>query len=125
MRPITLKELFEGSLLSIPETAETLDLVQLEQGERFKAAGGVYTFYSNFNEPLYVGISDNVRTRVLKHLRKGTGNPDLFHYINSGRRVYVKVFYEESKVYQEVYESYLIQKLAPRFNVAKTGRVKL
>lgn len=125
MAQITLRELFEGSLLSIPETAETLTFVQLEQGLRFKDQGGVYCFYNSYHEPLYVGISDSVAKRVPKHLKWGTGNPDLFMYFKAGKGGYVSVFYEESKAYQEVYESYLIYRLNPRFNVAKTGRVKL
>lgn len=125
MQQITLRELFEGSLLSIPETAETLSVAQLEQGKRFKDLGGVYIFYNSFHEPLYVGISDSVAKRVPKHIKWGTGNPDLYHYFKEGKDGYVSVFYEDSKAYQEVYESYLIYRLNPRFNIAKTGRIKL
>lgn len=124
MTKVTVEELFERSLLSIPKTAKELSIVQLGRGERFENRGGVYTFYNCFNEPLYVGISDNVSKRVKAHIN-GTGNVDVARCILSGKDVIIKVFYVDSKAYQEVYESYLIKQLDPRYNVAKTGRAKL
>lgn len=122
---ITLGELFADSLLSIPPTDARLSLHSLKQGARFKGRGGVYVFYNRHNEPLYVGISSRLDRRVPEHLVEGRGNKDLFQYIQSGKYVYVEVFYEDSKLYQEMYESYLIHQLNPRFNVSKTDRERL
>lgn len=118
-------ELFDNALLKVPETEESLTLAQLEQGERFKDVGGVYTFFNEHGEPLYVGISNSLAKRVPAHIRAKAGNKDLYRYISSGKDVYVDVFYARDKQFQEVYESYLIHQLQPRFNVAKTGRVKV
>ena len=122
---ITLRELFNKALLSVPKTESSLTLTELQQGSRFKGRGGVYVFYNLHHEPLYVGISNNVGKRVTEHLGSKKGNKDIVHYIASGKYVYVDVFYEEDKMYQEVYESYLIFQLQPRYNVQKTGREKL
>jgi hypothetical protein len=122
---ITLRELFEEALLSLPKTDDRLTLTDLRQGIRFKGRGGVYVFYNIHHEPLYVGISNRLDRRVPEHLSSSKGNKDLIHYIDSGKYVYVDVFYEDDKLYQEVYESYLIYQLNPRFNVGKTGREKI
>ncbi|MED4616811.1 GIY-YIG nuclease family protein, partial [Priestia megaterium] len=82
-------------------------------------------FYNKYHEPLYVGISCNLSKRVPEHLGSSKGNKDLIQYINSKDGVYVAVFYEEDKGYQEMYESYLIKVLNPRYNVMKTGREKI
>lgn len=122
---ISLRELFIEALLSIPTPEDRLSLDDLQQGSRFKSRGGVYVFYNLHNEPLYVGISNRLDRRVPEHLGSSKGNKDLIHYIASGKYVYVEIFYEPKKMYQEVYESYLIYQLEPRFNVGKTGREKL
>lgn len=124
-KQITLEELFTGSLLSIPDKRYTIPVEQLVKGKRFLNAGGVYTFYNRFNEPLYVGISGNVGKRTNEHLQPKRGNKDLYRYLQGTTGNYVQVFYEGSAVYQEIYESYLIKQLNPRFNVAKTGRERI
>lgn len=122
---VTLEELFDKALLFVPSADDSLSLQDVQAGERFKPQGGVYTFYNALNIPLYVGISGNVRKRTVDHFHEGSGNYDLYRYITAGNKGYVKVFYVENKAFQEVYESYLIETLQPRYNVAKTGRIKL
>lgn len=122
---LTIRELIENSLLLVPDVDLRLSLQELKQGERFADVGGVYTFYSEYDEPLYVGISSNVCKRVPEHLGSAKGNIDLVNYVGSGKGGYVTVFYEEDKAYQELYESYLIRTLNPRFNISKTGRKKV
>lgn len=122
---ISLRELLDKALLSIPKTDATLTLEDLQHGARFKNIGGVYTFYNVYDEPLYVGISNKIDKRVHEHLGSDKGNKDLLHYLKTDNEIYVTVFYEPSKLYQEIYESYLIFVLNPRYNIAKTGREKI
>lgn len=122
---ITLRELIDNSLLLLPDIEQRLTLQDLRQGIRFKGRGGVYVFYNQYHEPLYVGISNNVGKRVAEHLGGSRGNADLIQYIASGKDIYVDVFYEDSKLYQELYESYLIATINPRFNVGKTDRERI
>lgn len=121
---ITLDELIEDESLVIPEADTVLSSVEINRGDRFDARGGVYTFYNRFLEPLYIGISVNVGKRVMEHFGTPKGNKDLCQYIER-EPVYVSVFYEDRKAYQEIYEGYLIQVMSPRFNVDKTGRQKV
>jgi len=122
---INIRDLFEEDLLAVPEEDLRLSLHQLSNGSRFATAGGVYTFYNEYNEPLYVGISVNLGRRVPEHLYSNKGNRDLRRHFKAGGEGYVSVFYEDNKMYQEFYESYLIAVLSPRYNVAKTGRRKI
>lgn len=122
---ITLEELVNNRLLSLPKVDSIKSVSKLRGGDRFRSGGGVYTFYNQYHEPLYVGISCNVGKRVLEHLGSSKGNTDLVNYTKSKDGVYVSVFYEENKAYQEIYESYLISTLNPRFNVMKTGRDRI
>lgn len=122
---LTIRELLTEALLYIPEAEDTLSCSDIKAGKRFRSGGGVYTFYNRFKEPLYVGISGNVGKRVAEHLHEGRGNKDLYRYVSAGAEAYVSVFYEDSRVYQEIYESYLIDRLQPRYNVAKTGRERI
>lgn len=121
----SIKQLVGDQLLDVPPEDNSMSLRQLKGGERFPDRGGVYTFYNEYHEPLYVGITVSLYKRIPEHLQSAKGNIDLVNYINSGRDGYVSVFYEGSKRYQEIYESYLIAKLSPRFNVAKTDRRKV
>lgn len=120
---LSVEQLFKERLLTLPRFKEVKPAIDLLKGNgAFNRVGGVYVFYNEYEEPLYVGISDNVNRRVKAHLT-GRGSKDLKRY-NVGK-LKVAVFYESNVAYREIYESYLIETLQPRFNVAKTGRVRL
>lgn len=121
---LTMNELIEGKLLKIPEMDEILYAEDLKSGHRFEDRGGVYLFYNKHQEALYVGISHSLYKRIPEHLGSTKGNRDLIQYLSSNEGSYVAVFYEEDKAFQELYESYLIKILNPRFNISKTGRKK-
>ncbi|KAA6455017.1 nucleotide excision repair endonuclease [Bacillus atrophaeus] len=121
---ITLDELIAEEALVIPVADAVLSSNELKEGARFESRGGVYTFYNKYLEPLYIGISVNVGKRVMEHFGTPKGNKDLCQYIER-ETVYISVFYEDRKIYQEIYESYLIKVMSPRFNVDKTGRQKV
>ncbi|MGE6629650.1 GIY-YIG nuclease family protein [Bacillus sp. NPDC077027] len=122
---VTIKELIEDRLLVTPNINESTTVSKMLDGGRFQKRGGVYIFYTKHHEPLYVGISNNVGKRVAEHLQSKKGNADLVRFTNAHPDSYVNVFYESDKVYQELYESYLIAVLNPRFNIQKTGREKI
>lgn len=122
---ITVKELLDKALLALPPVDERLTLQELQAGKRFKNRGGVYIFYNSYHEPLYVGISNRLNKRVPEHIQSAKGNKDMVHYVKAGGALIVEVFYEANKIYQEIYESYLIGVLQPRFNIEKTGRKKV
>lgn len=125
MEKISVRELFDKALLSVPHPHGSRSLRSLQNGDTFKHVGGVYIFFNQYKEPLYVGISNDVGKRVREHLGTPKGNKDLCQYIEAGNYISVQAIYEPDKKYQEVYESYLIHQLNPRFNIQKTGRCKL
>lgn len=122
---VSIEELIERKLLKIPKIDEVLTVEDLRNGHRFENRGGVYLFYNRHNEPLYVGVSYSLYKRIPEHLGSSKGNKDLIQYLSSREGAYVAVFYEDDKAYQELYESYLIEILRPRFNISKTGRERL
>lgn len=122
---VSLDELLSERLLKIPPIDEVLSVDDLRNGHRFQRVGGIYLFYNQYHEPLYVGISYNLAKRVPEHLGSSKGNKDLIQYLQKTKGAYVAVFYEEDKAYQEMYESYLIKLINPRFNIEKTGRIKI
>lgn len=119
---VTAEELFSRAMLIVPEPDKVVTGTDL-QGIQHR--GGVYVFFNEFGECLYVGISTDLSKRVPAHLHEGRGNKDLTKYINEGNRVTVELRYEDNASYRELYESYLIIQLVPRFNVAKTEYEKL
>lgn len=120
---LSVEQLFAERLLELPEFNEDRPAKDLLSGNgAFNRSGGVYVFFNEYEEPLYVGISDNVNRRIKAHLT-GRGSKDLKRY--NVNKLKVAVFYEKNVAYREIYESYLIETLQPRFNVAKTGRVRL
>lgn len=121
---ITIEELFNKALLSIPKTDVTVRVEEDDAGGLLRGVGGVYIFYNRYGEALYIGISRNVRKRIADHMQ-GNGNADLFRYLQNNTAVTVSVFYEPNIAYREVYEGYLIHLLEPRYNVAKTGRIRM
>lgn len=123
MHSISLDELIGRELLLLPPN-QIRSIVSFLEGDRFSISKGVYVFYNKFNEPLYVGISNKVSSRVLEHIQSPKGNPDLQRYLKQNKGCYVCVFPEVDKTLQEIYEGYLIKTLDPRYNIGKTGRQK-
>lgn len=123
MDGITLEDFIEEQLLILPPH-EVRGMLGFINGNRFTVRKGVYVFYNRFHEALYVGISNKVSSRVLEHIQSPKGNPDLKKYVQQNKGCYITAFHEPDKSLQEIYESYLIKTLNPRFNIGKTGRQK-
>ena len=119
MAKITLEELLKEDLLHIdkeihalPVTSETLQEL---------SGGGVYVFKDCDNQILYVGITDDLKRRISAHL-SGYGSLDIFNY--KKERLVLEYFIEEDVIYRDIYESYLIHQLKPRYNISKTTKKK-
>ena len=82
--------------------------------------GGVYFLYSKDGDLLYVGRSVNVKQRLIDHLMGGSGNTKQF----SDEISNVKGFYVYDIADQEIYETYAIKTLRPKYNRAKTDKVR-
>lgn len=82
--------------------------------------GGVYFLYSG-DELLYIGRSINVKQRVLDHLM-GSGGAIPKQFVSDIS--HVRGFYVFDINDQEIYESYAIKTLKPKFNKAKTNLVR-
>lgn len=125
VRKYELTELFNKHMVKLPKETEEMTVQALLLGSRLSPKGGIYVYFNKHNEPLYVGISYNVSSRVIQHLKRDRGNSDLYSHVHNHIGCYVIVYYEPLITYREVYESYLIHILQPRFNVAKTDRERV
>lgn len=106
----------QNSLYGKPITkypSVTLECKDVEEGFHLNISG-VYIFYSVNGIALYVGMSTNLRGRILEHLQgKNEGTELLNHYFHQ-----VKVYLIEDENERESYEHELINELFPLFNVA-------
>lgn len=118
-RGITLDELLDQELLRmgrgfqhVPATSK--DVLSITEG-------GVYVFEGVDEAPLYVGLTDNIGRRLSAHLN-GWGSQDIYHY--NRELLTVKFFTEANVLHRDIYESYLIYTLRPRYNIGKTDKKK-
>lgn len=60
---------------------------------------GIYTFWNStktFNRPIYIGLSKNIRKRLMEH-RTGCHNPKLRNYIRGyGRSLIIRFLLKEN-----------------------------
>ncbi|MBW3113504.1 GIY-YIG nuclease family protein [Bacillus sp. MCCB 382] len=79
--------------------------------------GGVYVFKDRFNNVLYVGKTRRFKKRLSEHLR-GYGRSKLF-----SQHIYTADLYTLREEYdREIYETYMIDRLNPKYNVDKVYR---
>lgn len=116
---VTLEDLLEENKLDIHK--DLIELSAVSPHIKEHRYGGVYLFKDGDDKVLYVGITDNISRRISSHL-KGYGSQDIFNY----KKDYLTVtfFREDNIVYRDIYESYLIYTLRPRYNIGKTDRRK-
>lgn len=117
---ITLDDLLGNQLLRIDKKFEQIPAVPEEVHSI--SEGGVYLFTGVDDAPLYVGLSDNLGRRLSAHLN-GWGSLDIYNY--NKELLKIKFFEESNSMYRDIYESYLIYTLNPRYNIGKTDRNKL
>lgn len=76
---------------------------------------GVYVFYSKDDTPLYVGKTISFRRRFSAHAKKSE-----FYHLSS----YVKLYRIKREYDKDIFETYLINKLRPEYNRAKTFYIR-
>ncbi|MGG3652597.1 GIY-YIG nuclease family protein [Bacillus pseudomycoides] len=106
----------QNSLYGKPITKHPSVILECKDAEKgfHLNVSGVYIFYAVNGIALYVGMSTNLRGRILKHLQgKNEGTELLNHYFH-----HVKVYLIEDENERESYEHELINELLPLFNVA-------
>lgn len=77
-------------------------------------AAGVYLLYDKKGSLLYVGKSGNLRKRLLSHVRGHGASSRFFREIHD-----IQVYFCDDPTERELYETYLINNLKPRYNTAK------
>jgi excinuclease UvrABC nuclease subunit len=78
--------------------------------------GGVYLLYTKDDKLLYVGKAGDLKGRVYSHFSGNGGNKiaAFKQYIH-----YCKTSYEDDPVFQDMYETFLINELRPYINMKK------
>lgn len=75
---------------------------------------GVYFLYNSDNELLYVGKTNDFRTRLLAHFRGRDNSRDFYKLID-----HVTVYFVDNEFERELYETYAINTYKPVYNIAK------
>lgn len=88
------------------------DNMSLKESEALRAPrrGGIYYFFDRFGTIMYVGKSKDLNRRIREHQR----NSHFYIYVH-----YIKLFFADSELEREMYETYAINKHKPRYNSAK------
>lgn len=120
-------ELFRQMIQKSPEKISTIEeqsskrlslppYLNEKDFESLPKTPGVYFFWNQKGELLYVGKSKNIKTRISSHFRLNIKRPKDIELKNSVRRI----TYEEtgSDLIAKIYECHLIKSLKPYFNVS-------
>lgn len=90
--------------------------------EDLKGLGGVYEFRQADEGSLYVGMSEDLWTRLGNHIRLYEGGNGLLQRrLQELTDVWVVIYPEENMAWRELYESYLIIKENPQCNLKKVN----
>lgn len=81
--------------------------------------GGIYRFYGDSDNILYVGKTNDLKRRIKDHIESLTNTINLSHGFYT-----VKCFYVDCPVERDIYETWLINKLKPPLNSQKTYTYK-
>lgn len=93
----------------------------IENYKNVERKSGIYKIYNKDNKLMYVGQTRNLRRRLSEHFigkRKG-------YFIETVRYFYVD--FEEDFItesYLDMYETFLIRKLKPQYNVHQTAPMR-
>lgn len=78
-----------------------------------REVGGIFMFYNNQDELLFVGKARKLRPRIKKHF-EDTVSPIKLHRDEVTR---IEVCIVENPVHREIYETYIINELKAKYNV--------
>ena len=76
--------------------------------------GYVYKFVDYYNEIIYIGKTQNIQRRMKQHFKDGHLDKECYENVN--RIFYIEV---DGKTNMDMYESFLINKYVPKYNVDK------
>lgn len=120
-------ELFKRMLSKAPEKISTIEEntsrklslpphLKEDDFNNLPNTPGVYYFWNEKNDLLYVGKSKNIKTRIASHFRLNIKRPKDIELKNTVHRI----TYEEtgSDLIAKIYECHLIKSLRPFFNVS-------
>jgi len=105
---MTKEELLEQQLIHFPKIDSTI--INLRSKNKIPDYGGVYAFYSKEGYLIYIGKTASFKQRMNYHLSDG--------YKKLISRM--EVFRLDNEIDREIYETYLINKWKPLFNIKKT-----
>ncbi len=104
------EQIFEGDE---PEIKPINGFIDLHQVTRDK--GGIFTFYNEKDELLFVGKARKLRQRIKKHFEDSVS--PIKNYRDEVQKV--SVFIVEDSMERDIYETYIINTLKPKYNVDK------
>ncbi|MCR8645657.1 nucleotide excision repair endonuclease [Paenibacillus sp. N1-5-1-14] len=80
-----------------------------------REVGGIFMFYNDEDELLFVGKARKLRQRIKKHF-EDTVSPIKAHREEVAK---IEVCHVEDAVHREIYETYIINELKAKYNVEK------
>lgn len=95
--------------------------VTIENYNFLRKESGIYKIYNKDNKLMYIGQSKNLKRRISEHFRgKRKG-----YFIDKVIYFYVDCENEFiTKSYLDMYETYLIRTMKPRYNVQQTAPMR-
>jgi hypothetical protein len=100
--------------IEVPKASEMIFIAGKYDFIEIPEVNGIYYLFNNRNDLLYVGKSKNLRKRIKEHV-KGSTHTKMFHNLIFG----IQFSVIDSELETELLETYLINRLNPRFNKAK------
>jgi len=98
--------------IEIPKFEMILKYDELDKIPASKA--GVYVIYGEYNEVMYTGKAEELRSRIHNHFTGNTNTGLIYQYFYK-----VGFFYEDDPVYRDMYETYIINKFESKWNEFK------
>jgi hypothetical protein len=80
---------------------------------------GVYLFYNNMDQIMYIGKASNMRNRIMSHILGNSNTADVCHNFSK-----VECIYVDDPTDRDIYETYLINTLQPPLNIEKVFSFK-
>jgi hypothetical protein len=100
--------------VKLPELEKEATIYCIADLNDYEDIGGIYRIYSETGKILYVGKAKCFKSRVGAHLRGTTNTSNVSHLFH-----YAEIFELKNEVDRDIYETYLINKLKPKYNVSK------
>ncbi|MDP4084689.1 MAG: nucleotide excision repair endonuclease [Bacillota bacterium] len=88
--------------------------VKLDEVNLISNSGGIYLFFGQSGDILYIGKAQKLKTRIKAHLG-GLSNTNSYY----NEFYLIKYFLVNSPLERDIYETFLINKLQPIYNKSK------